>query len=74
MGFVDKQTNKCPMRHLLVCLVAPEKMGPKKSYFSFACEYVKLAFASRVTKKNFRQDSLSGNNFAFLAMTRLWME
>jgi hypothetical protein len=30
---------------------ASEKVGPKKSYFSTACEYVKLPFSLRVTKK-----------------------
>jgi hypothetical protein len=31
---------------------ASEKVRPKKSYFSSACEYVKLPFSSRVPKKS----------------------
>jgi hypothetical protein len=30
---------------------ASEKVRPKKSYFSSACEYVKLPFSLRVLKK-----------------------
>jgi hypothetical protein len=37
---------------------ASEKVRPKKSYFSSACEYVKLSFSLRVPKKEiFRQPS-----------------
>jgi hypothetical protein len=31
---------------------ASEKVRPKKSYFSSACEYVKLPFSLKVPKKN----------------------
>jgi hypothetical protein len=33
-------------------LSASEKVRPKKSYFSSACEYVKLPFSLRVPKRN----------------------
>jgi hypothetical protein len=31
---------------------APEKVRPKKNYFSSVCEYVKLPFSLRVPKNN----------------------